>query len=144
MRLFAKPQMAVLAEDSTCFFHAQNQAEKVCEGCGRFLCSVCAVPFGGGLLCPACIAAQKTKSTASIPSRMLFDSIVLSLSLAPLLVWPFTILTAPLALILMIYGWNKPASLVQGRRRWKLVVGGVIALIELGVWCFFLAKLWLR
>src|SRR4051812_41940959 len=51
------PQAAMLAADSVCFFHAENRAEAICDGCGRLLCPVCTVPFAGQKLCPSCIAA---------------------------------------------------------------------------------------
>lgn len=140
----AKPQAVSMAEDSTCFFHAQNQAEKVCDGCGRFLCSVCAIPMSGGLICPNCIAAQKTKSPVGIPKRVLFDRLLVALAVVPLLLWPLTLITAPTTLVLIVYGWRKPGSLVYGRRAWRMIVAGLFALAEIGGWCFLGAKLILR
>lgn len=140
-RLVPKPQAVVVADDSTCFFHAENQAEKVCESCGRFLCSVCAVPFGGNVLCPRCIAAEKAKSPTGITKRALAGAIALSLALVPLLVWPFTVITAPLTIGFVIWGWNLPGSLVRGRGRWKMVVAGLIALAQISGWCFVLYRL---
>ena len=139
VRAAAKPQAVAVAEDSTCFFHGENQAEKVCDGCGRFLCSVCAVPMPGGLLCPSCIAAQKTKSPTIVPKRVLFDGLALSLVIGPVLLfplWMLTVATAPIALFLVFYGWNKPTSLVHTRRRWRLILAGVLALAEIGLICF--------
>ncbi|MEO5960426.1 MAG: hypothetical protein ABIZ49_07975, partial [Opitutaceae bacterium] len=59
-------QAAMLAEDSVCFFHAENRAEAVCEGCGRLLCPVCSVPFAGQKICPTCIAATKTSPASHL------------------------------------------------------------------------------
>ncbi|PTY08247.1 hypothetical protein DB347_01290 [Opitutaceae bacterium EW11] len=140
----ARPQAVVLAEDSTCFFHHQNQAEKVCDGCGRFLCAVCAVPSSGGTYCPACLSKQNERSAVAIPSRILYDSAALSLAFLPLLLWFFTLFTAPIALGLVIYGWNKPGSLVNGPRRWRLALAGLASLAQIGGWIFILLKLWLR
>jgi hypothetical protein len=60
----------------------------------------------------------------------------------PLLIWPVTLVTAPLALCIVYSGWRKPQSLVQPGRT-KLIVAGIIALIEIGVWVTFLTALWL-
>src|SRR6266513_2033382 len=58
-RVQLAPQAAVLAADSVCFFHPENRAEAICDGCGRLLCAVCTVPFAGQKLCPTCIAGAK-------------------------------------------------------------------------------------
>jgi len=140
-RTVAKPQAVAVAEDSTCFFHAENQAEKVCDGCGRFLCVVCAVPLSGGHFCPACIAGQKKQAPTVIPQRMLFDGAALALALVPIVIWPLTLVTAPAALVMVIYGWKKPGSVVNGRRRWKQVVAALLALVEMAAWAVVLVRI---
>jgi hypothetical protein len=141
-RSVAKPQAVAVAEDSTCFFHSQNQAEKVCDGCGRFLCAVCAIPNGGGAYCPACVAKQVRSSDTTVTQRTMFGSVAISLALIPLLVYPFTLVTAPTAVGLAVVGWNKPGSIVAGRQRWKLILGGVLGLLEIGAWIVVFTRLW--
>jgi hypothetical protein len=149
----AKPQAVAVAEDSTCFFHAQNQAEKVCDGCGRFLCAVCAVPFAGKTMCPNCIANSKKDdvrlvASRPVPGRAAFWLAVLPMVFCPLLFLKspeavafvslflvFTFVTAPLALFLAVGGWRKPPSLVRPSR-WPLYVGGLIAVLQVGGWIF--------
>lgn len=132
----AKPQAVAVAEDSTCFFHSVNQAEKVCDGCGRFLCAVCAVPFNGKTVCPNCIANSKKSDDASlVASRFLPGSTALALALVPMVVWPITLVTSPIALYFSISGWRKPQSLVRPGR-WKHVVGGLIALLQVCGWIY--------
>jgi hypothetical protein len=139
------PQAAVLAADSVCFFHAENRAEAVCDGCGRLLCVVCTVPFAGQKLCPTCIAATRSSEAPTVTrDRVLYDGIALSLALGPLLVWPFTVVTAPAALGMAIYGWRKPCSLVRGRSRARLVIAAIVALIEIGGWATLFVFWWLR
>ena len=139
------PQAAVLAADSVCYFHAGNRAETICEGCGRLLCAVCTVPFAGHKLCPACIAAtRKSGATAVTRSRVLLDGIALALAGLPLVVFPLTALTAPLALGLVVFGWNKPGSLVRGRGRVRFIIAGILALIEIAGWVIFLLFWWLK
>lgn len=130
-----KPQAVAVAEDSTCFFHVENQAEKVCDSCGRFLCVVCAVPFGGKTLCPNCIANSKKEDAGLVGSRTIPGGAALMLALLPMVLWPVTLLTAPAALYLAITGWKKPQSLVKPGR-WKLIVAGLIALMQTGGWIF--------
>ena len=124
-------------EEASCFFHAENQAEAVCDGCGRYLCAVCSIPMGGRTLCPSCIAAQKDTGEQVIKSRMLYDSLALTLAVLPMIIWPFTVVTGPIALGMVIYGWRKPGSLVRGRR-WRMIVAAIIAVVQISVWLFIL------
>ena len=137
------PQAVLVAEHATCFYHAENQAETVCEGCGRFVCSVCAVDFGGRRICPPCIAAAKNTDAQAVSQRTLFDGIALAVAALPLLFWPVTAVTAPVALCLVIFGWKKPRSLVSPRRT-RLVVAGLLALVQMAVWTFVLVSLWVK
>ena len=128
-----KPQDAVLAEDSTCFFHVTNQAEKVCDSCGRFVCAVCAIPHGSSFFCPKCIGGADTSDKAPA-RRLMYSGLALGLALLPLLFWPITIITSLATLVLVVIGWRKPASLVHGRRPWRFVLAGVIAGAQLVGW----------
>ncbi|MBL9189330.1 MAG: hypothetical protein JNK23_17740 [Opitutaceae bacterium] len=131
----AAPQAVLAAEESVCFFHAENRAEAVCADCGRLVCAVCAIDFGGRRVCPRCVAgARESAAPTAVRQRATFDGAALSVALLPLLLWPFTFVTAPFALGLAIYGWNKPGSIVRGPRRWRLVLAGVIALAQIGGW----------
>jgi hypothetical protein len=137
------PKAVLVAEHATCFYHAENQAEAVCESCGRFLCSVCSVEFTGRLLCPGCIAAVKSTDVQAIDRRTLYDGIAFALAFFPLLFWPLTLVTAPTALGFVIFGWRKPRSLVH-RGRAKFIVAGLFALAQITGWVFLLLSLWLR
>lgn len=137
------PQAVLVAEHATCFYHSTNQAEVVCETCGRFLCAVCAVEFMGRRRCPTCIETAKREDAQAVSGRVLYDGIALAVAVLPLLVWFVTCITAPIALCIVIAGWRKPRSLVQGSRT-KLMIAGVIALLETGAWVFGLVMLWLR
>ena len=99
------------------------------------LCAVCTISFTGRKICPACIAAAKTSDAApAVQQRVLYDAIALSLAVLPLLLWPFTLVTAPVALGYVIVGWKKPGSLVRGNSRTRLVIAGVFALLEIAGW----------
>lgn len=138
------PQAAVLAAESVCFFHAENRAEAVCDECGRFLCSVCAIPTMGRKLCPTCMAAlakPTAKAETAVRDRILWDSISFSMALVPVILIFLPIVTAPMAIGCAIYGWNKPGSLVRGRRRWVMVLAIIVALAEIAWWVFFFGRL---
>jgi hypothetical protein len=137
------PKAVLVAEHATCFHHPENQAEAVCESCGRFLCSVCAIEFAGRLLCPECIRASTKTDINSVGSRVLYGGIAMALAVVPLLVWPFTVITAPVALGTVFIGWRKPRSLVSAGRG-RLVAAGIIAAAEIAAWVSVLAYLWLR
>ncbi len=140
------PQAAVLAAESVCYFHAENRAEAICDGCGRLLCPVCAVPFAGQKLCPSCIAASKSAELpAAVRERVLYDRIALGLAFFPLLIWPMTLLTAPVTIGFVFYGWKKPGSLVLGPGRGRLVAAAIVAVLEIVGWVVLGGStLWLR
>jgi len=129
----ALPADAV-ANDATCFFHAQNQAAAVCLSCGRFLCSVCAVGYGGRTLCPACIAGGKTTPAQSSSTQWNPDGLALLLATVPLLLWPFTLFTAPAALGILVINWKKRMDSPVRRVRWQRWVAGVLALGQVVLW----------
>ena len=122
-----------LPDEASCFYHAGSRAEVVCEGCGRFLCPICSIEHGGRKLCPTCIEQSMKKAPEGESGRLLWDQIALAIAVLPLLLWPFTLLTAPAALGVAIVGWNKPGSLIRGRRL-RLVLALVFSSIQILVW----------
>jgi hypothetical protein len=133
---------AVVEADSVCFFHASNRAETVCEDCGRLVCPVCTIDFGGKKRCPTCVAATKDSGAeAVVKDRVLYDSQALGLVFIPIFIWPFTLLTAPVAIGFVIYGWKKPSSLVRGSSRTRLIVAAIIALLQIAAWTVGLTML---
>ena len=131
--------------EATCFDHPAKRAVAACSHCGRFVCQLCAVDFKQGVWCPACFAAGDYKAQAAEVenSRTLYDSVALTVAVAPLLLWPFTALSAPIALFLGVRYWNRPLSLVR-RWRWRSVLAILIALGEIAGWvwgtAYFLLK----
>jgi hypothetical protein len=125
---------AALVGEAACFDHPGKRAVAACQQCGRFVCQLCAVEFGGAW-CPTCIAAGSGQAQAAKlePSRTLYDSIALMLPLVSLVVWPVTLLTAPAALVLTAVQWKAPLSLVR-RNRWRFVAAVLVSLAELAFW----------
>ena len=133
----------VSEEDASCFYHPRKKAVVPCDQCGRFLCALCDLELDGRHLCPGCVEAGRsadgrTALRAGLPlaPRTLHDSAALSLAFGPLLLWPFTLFTAPVALFLVVRYWNEPRRSPIPRRRWRLVVAGAGALAEVAGWIY--------
>lgn len=132
-----KPRAVAVGEEASCFYHVSNQAETVCEGCGRFLCQVCGIQVGGETLCANCISQRQKSDPRAVPSRVLWGGVSLATAILPLLMWPITIMSAPFSLFAAIRGWKRPLSVVQPRR-WPMVLGGLIATAQIAGWGFLL------
>jgi hypothetical protein len=130
----ARPELA-LDGDAACFDHPNKRAVAACGQCGRFVCQLCCVEFGGQMLCPSCVAAGSgIANVAKLEtSRTLYDSIALIAPLASLPLWPFTLIAAPGAMVLTVMKWSQPISLVR-RNRWRFVLAFLIGFAETGLW----------
>lgn len=134
-RTTTQARSAVPSEDSVCFFHPSNRGEVLCENCGRILCLVCAIHYSGRRLCPECIRiSQKSPAGTLARERVLYDRLALVTALFPLIFWPFTLITAPIAFGMSLYGWNKPGSLVRGISRTAQVLAILLAVAEMAGW----------
>jgi len=132
-----------MADESSCFYHPQKKAVRPCDGCGRFLCALCNCELLGQHFCPASLEAGKSKKKIQKleNQRTRYDSIALSLAVLPMLIFYFTIITAPMALFVAIRYWNAPASLV-GQNRLRSIAAILLALLQIGGWItliFFLS-----
>jgi hypothetical protein len=121
--------------ESSCFYHVAKRAVVACENCGRFLCALCDVDLNGEHLCPACLESgmRKGRLEQLENRRMLYDSLALTLATAPLLLFYFTILTAPATVYVVLRYWKEPRSRVAPSR-WRLVLALIIALLEIAGW----------
>lgn len=129
----ATPGEALSVEgEAACFYHPHKRAAVVCDGCGRYLCSLCDVLVGDAHYCPGCLETGKLKTTAASleTQRTLWDQIALSLAVLPMLVFYMTVLTAPIAIVLGIRHWKTPGSLVR-RSRWRFVVAIALGALQL-------------
>src|ERR1039458_1232430 len=104
----AVPEIALDGE-AVCFDHPSKRAVAACHQCRRFVCLLCSVEFGGQVWCPTCVAAGKGQGKAVHldPSRVLFDSIALAVPLASLILWPFTMIAGPGALVFSAMTWKR-------------------------------------
>jgi hypothetical protein len=128
-------QMLMDDTDASCFYHLQKKAEIACDYCGRFLCALCDIEMDGKHLCAPCIETgqQKGRIKTLESRRTLYDSVALSLSILPLLIFYLTIITAPIALYIAFRYWNAPTSILH-RGKWRLIVAVLFASLEIVGW----------
>jgi hypothetical protein len=126
--------------EANCYFHAQNRAEIACDGCGRYVCAVCRVAVAGRNFCPSCLETRTDRRKLPENHRVLYDHSALLMALVPVLFWPLTILSAPAAIILALYGWNRPGSLLGRASRVRLVLAFVIASVQVAAWCYVIGN----
>ena len=121
--------------ESTCFYHPNKKAVLPCEACGRFVCALCDCELHGQHYCPACleVGRKKGKIKSLENQRTLYDSIALSLTIFPLLIFYFTIITAPMALYISIRYWNAPRSIIH-RTKIRYVIAIVLAALQIIGW----------
>jgi hypothetical protein len=137
----------VMAEgEASCFYHPEKRAAVVCDLCGRFLCTLCDVDFDGRHLCPMCLEAgrQKGRIAKLQNSRTRHDRFALLLAVGPLLIFYFTIFTAPAALFYAIWHWRSPGSIVPNWRRLFLILAMCFASLEIAGWIVFFTWLAVR
>ncbi len=131
-----QPEKLVIDGDASCFYHADKRAAIACSACGRFLCHLCDVTLGDRHLCPGCIETGRAKGrfTEFETSRILWGSAALTITVVPIILcfW-ITLVTAPAAIVLAIYGWKKPQSIVT-TSRWQSWAAIIIATLEIAVW----------
>jgi hypothetical protein len=132
------PQVMMEGEAS-CFYHHEKKAAVVCDGCGRFLCTLCDVDLDGQHICPSCLQTgqQKGKIAKLQNARTRHDKIALAIAVLPLLLFYFTIISAPIALFYSIKHWKSPTTITPNWRRTNLIVAIGFATIELAAWAIF-------
>lgn len=140
------PQLVLEAGEAACFYHAEKRAVVPCETCGRFLCALCDVELHGKHYCPACLEAGRNKPGA-VPlerGRTRYDQIVWSLLILPVpLCMLATPITALAAMVLAIWKWRAPPSLVANTRL-RLALGMIVGLVELTAASLFWGTIFLR
>ena len=129
---------------SSCFYHEQKKAVAHCDGCGRFLCALCDLEMNGRHFCPTCLDTGRKKGR--LPEldnrRTLYDGAALTLALLPLLIWPFTLLTAPAAIGCAVLSFKRPGSIVR-RSPWRSYLAIAVAVVQIigwGVGAYFIVR----
>jgi hypothetical protein len=119
--------------EAACFDHPASRATQTCAQCGRFVCQLCAVDLLGNTYCPSCMATGLSQVAGRDISsaRVAYDSIALTAALAPLLFFPITLLTGPVAIFLSLRYWKRPLSLTHANR-WRFVTAILLGSLEVG------------
>jgi hypothetical protein len=119
--------------EAACFDHPSSRAIATCAQCGRFVCQLCVVELMGNTYCPSCMAAGLSKLPGRdvASSRVAYDSIALTVAVAPLLFFPMTLLTGPAAVFLALRYWKRPLALMHASR-WRFVAAILIGVLEVG------------
>ncbi|MDK9716336.1 MAG: hypothetical protein OEL57_00330 [Trichlorobacter sp.] len=138
--------LQVTEGEASCFYHPDKQAIKICSSCGRFICSLCEIDLAGRCLCPVCLeqGRQNEQLSELVTKRTLHDSIALNTALLPLLIWPVTLITAPIALYLALTAWRKPTSILP-RTRIRIVFALLFSVLQIIAWAalgVFLFQKW--
>jgi hypothetical protein len=136
------------AGEATCYYEPTKKAVAVCCVSGRFLSEKYALRIDGKVYCPDAFNEQLRMGTFKHlkNSRILYDGLALGVVGIPLLP-PFTVvglyisfITAPTALFLACFSWNKIKEGVVPRSRIRAVLAIVISVVAIVAWVFiFLA-----
>jgi hypothetical protein len=131
---------SLVDDQASCFYHPQKKAVVPCDQCGRFLCALCDIEWGRKHLCPGCLETGKKKGKIINLERhrVLYDATALRLAFYPILIFWFTLVTAPVALYLAIRHWNSPTSIVR-RTRIRFVLAITLSSLQILAWIFVIA-----
>ncbi|MCP4629150.1 MAG: hypothetical protein GY850_37450 [bacterium] len=128
--------------EAGCFYHPRKKAIVPCATCGRFLCALCDVSLNGQHLCPICL--EKGKLNQKIQNlenhRTCYDTIALLVATVSILVYWFTIFTAPIVIYLTVRHWKSPSSIIP-RTKVRFILAFFIAGIQITGWILFFSKL---
>ncbi len=121
--------------EAGCFYHPEKRVEVHCDVCGRFLCALCDMDFGDRHICPACLETGKNKRKIADleDSRARYDHTALFLAIAPMLFLFATIITAPMAVYIVIRYWSAPLRIVP-HTRIRFIAAICIAGLQITGW----------
>lgn len=136
------PQVDAILEEgqASCFFHPNLPATEVCQISGRLICDLCQTEWAGQTVSFEALQTKMSRAGKGqrAVGRTRWDNIALSMAILPLFVWVVTLVTAPLTLGLVLWRARKgPCSAVH-RSGWRYLLAGVLALLQLGSWAFFI------
>ena len=145
--LFATPAPDVTPRErgegeAACFHHELRPAVHDCARCGKFLCDLCASAVGNEYLCPSCLVAgiQGGSDTRLQQERTLYDSIALTLGIAPMItVWLGGFGGAAAIYVALRY-WKQPTSIVR-RWGWRKYAAIAFGLGEIAIFVLLIASL---
>lgn len=121
--------------EAGCFYHPRKKAATFCAACGRFLCTLCQTELGGTCLCPSCFEKGRLSEEIEllVTHRNLYDRVAIALAGLPLLFFPATVVTAPIALFIALRYWKKPGSILP-RTKTRFVLAILLASAQIAGW----------
>jgi len=123
------------ASQASCYYHPHKEAVVPCDGCGLFLCSLCATEIGGRQICPRCLERDlgSEQQTQLLARRTLYPHMAFALVFYPLIFPYVTLFTAPAALFIVVRYWKAPGSLVSSLLVRKVLVL-VLSSLQIAAW----------
>ena len=130
------------AKEAGCYYHPRKKAVVPCSVCGRFVCALCDVSLNGRHLCPSCL--EKGKIQRKIKNlenhRTCYDTIALLVATISILIYWFTIITAPLVIYITIRYWKAPTSIIP-RTKIRFILAFVLASLQISGWILVFTNL---
>ena len=128
-------ELLLMDDESSCFYHPSKQAVTTCSSCGRFLCSLCDIDFSDRHMCISCIESGKKKGIIGKleDRRVRYDNIALGLAVLPIFIWPFTLITAPIAVFVVFRYWRKPSGILR-KSRLRMIFALLLAGVQILLW----------
>lgn len=127
------PESPLTEGDAACFYSPTRRATSECSHCGVLISSLWSAQWGSGTVCLKCLDHLRAKSQDSRfeSKRTLWDNVCLALALTPfsLFLYFAVVITAPAALIMGLWHWKKPRSMVP-RGPWRMVLALLLALAQ--------------
>ena len=131
----------LLSDEASCFYHETQRADIACDGCGRFLCSLCDLEIEEEHLCSNCLSYGRSEGKLEEVKNSHFcaDQLIMLTAALPLLMFPITVFTAPLTLGMLIYFRKSPESPISWWRD-PAAAGwpGTLAVLQLLFWGLFI------
>jgi hypothetical protein len=131
---------SVMDDNAACINHPDKAAAALCDGCGAYVCNLCEIEIEDQHLCPVCFNNNSGKITTLNKRTVLHDSCALSIAVFPMLIWPFTAITAFVAIFWAMFHWNK-VNTPYKRHKWRFVVACLVATAQLIGWGLFIVLL---
>lgn len=138
----ANAQSIVDEGHSSCMNHPNKKATAVCDGCGKYLCGLCNINWGGEHLCSACIEHRKQDGQdGTLKSEYIhYDRLVSTMAVLSLVFFYLGIVLAPIALYIAWRYWKETWRPVP-YRKWGMIVAVTLLFLILAGWVAFFAML---
>ena len=151
----------LLVEGASCFYHADVAADRPCDDCGRFVCTLCVIHMPEpashpadfpASICPTCLAHRIEEEHVN-PQWDLYrstyprhDFTAQILAVVPILLFPlFALVPVASGIVLYLafrFGWTTRTPV--RRYRGHMVAAAIVAVITLTIWIATMTSLIVR